>query len=245
MQLFFQKDIKGDKLILDPDESKHLARVLRKPIGDLVYFTNGKGSLFTCKITDNHPKKAVLQIVEEEFVPQEKHYIHLAIAPTKSPDRMEWMMEKITEIGVNEVTFIRSENSEKDQINYERIYKKTVNACKQSFQTWLPEVNQVRTFGEFIHEKNWTTFQRFICFVDENIPLHLVQQAKPAQSYLVLVGPEGDFAPREIQEAVDQGFAPCSLGKSRLRTETAGLAVVHSLQLVNTLFQKDDSAATL
>lgn len=241
MQLFFQKEIKGDTLVLDPDESKHLARVLRKHIGDLVYFTNGKGSLFTCKIQDNHPKKTVLQVVEEEFVPQDKHYIHLAIAPTKSPDRMEWMMEKITEIGVQEVTFIRSENSEKDQINYERIYKKTVNACKQSFQTWLPEVHEVRSFEEFIHDKNWINFQRFICFVDENIPLHLVQQAKPEQSYLVLVGPEGDFAPREIQEAVAQGFTPCSLGKNRLRTETAGLAVVHSLQLVNTLGVQQDA----
>lgn len=236
MQLFFQNNIKGEELVLDPDESRHLTRVLRKPIGDLVYFTNGKGSLFTCKVEDNNPKKAILRVVSEEFVTQPDFYIHLAIAPTKSPDRLEWMMEKITEIGVQEVSFIRSENSEKFQVNEDRIYKKTVNACKQSFQTWLPQVNPVREFSEFIYDRNLATYQRFICYVDESIPQHLIQQAKPGESYLVLVGPEGDFSPGEIKDAVSQGFKPCSLGKSRLRTETAGLAVVHSLQLINTLF---------
>jgi 16S rRNA (uracil1498-N3)-methyltransferase len=244
MQLFFQKEIKGEELVLDPDESKHLAKVLRKPIGDLVYFTNGKGSLFTCKIEDNNPKKCILRIVGEEFVPQTHYYIHLAIAPTKSPDRLEWMMEKITEIGVHEITFIRSENSEKDQINQDRIFKKTVNACKQSFQTWLPQVNGIRDYDEFIYDKDWGNFQRFICYVDEDIPHHLVNQAKPGESYVVLVGPEGDFSPGEIESAMARGFTPCSLGKNRLRTETAGLAVVHSLQLVNTFNQVIDANPT-
>lgn len=239
MQLFYQEEIKGTELVLDPDESRHLTKVLRKPVGDIVMFTNGKGSLFNCRIEDNDPKKARLVIVSQEFVPKPIHHIHLAIAPTKNADRMEWMMEKITEIGVDEVTFIQSENSERTQINFDRLKKKCINACKQSKQTWVPEINEIRNFDEFIADKTWATFSRFICFVDEKIPNHLIQLAERDQSYLVLVGPEGDFSPGEIKEAVKYGFLPCSLGRNRLRSETAGLAVVHTLQLVNS-FQHTD-----
>lgn len=235
MQLFYQEEISGDELILSPEESRHLSKVLRKPIGDLVYFTNGKGSLFTCMVEDNDPKKVRLKVVGQEFVLQDKHHIHLAIAPTKNPDRIEWLMEKVTEIGVNEVTFLKTLNSERHHVNYERLHKKAVNACKQSFQAWLPEINEIRSFEDFVYDKNWLTYQRFICYVDETIPLHLIQQAEPDHSYLVLIGPEGDFSPGEIQQAQDAGFVACSLGKNRLRTETAGLAAVHALKLLNTL----------
>ncbi|HSI75977.1 MAG TPA: RsmE family RNA methyltransferase [Lunatimonas sp.] len=233
MQLFYQQEIKGTELVLDPDESRHLSKVLRKPVGDIVLFTNGKGSLFSCRIEDNDPKKAKLVVVSQEFVPKPTYHIHLAISPTKNADRMEWMMEKITEIGVDEVTFIQSENSERTQINLDRLQKKSINACKQSCQAWVPEINDICRFGEFLADKTWSTYNRFICYVDETIPSHLIQLAKKDQSYLILVGPEGDFSPSEIKEAVRNGFAPCSLGKNRLRTETAGLAVVHTLQLLN------------
>lgn len=233
MQLFYQEEIKGTELILDADESRHLTKVLRKPVGDIVLFTNGKGSLFNCRIEDNDPKKAKLVVVSQEFVPKPTYHIHLAISPTKNADRMEWMMEKITEIGVDEVTFLQSENSERTQINLDRLQKKSINACKQSCQPWVPEINEIRSLGQFLADKTWNTYNRFICYVDEKIPGHLMQLAKKDQSYLVLVGPEGDFSPSEIKEAIKYGFVPCSLGKNRLRTETAGLAVVHTLQLLN------------
>jgi 16S rRNA (uracil1498-N3)-methyltransferase len=233
MQLFYQEEIKGTEMVLDPEESRHLTKVLRKPVGDIVYFTNGKGSLFNCRIEDNDPKKAKLVVVSHEFVPKPIHHIHLAIAPTKNVDRMEWMMEKITEIGIDEVTFIVTENTERSHLNFDRLRKKSINACKQSCQTWLPEINELRNFDEFVADKNWNTFQRFICYVDEKIPNHLMKQAERDHSYLILVGPEGDFSPKEIKEATKYGFQPCSLGRNRLRTETAGLAVVHTLQLLN------------
>lgn len=232
-QLFYQEEIKGTEMILDPEESRHLTKVLRKPIGDIVLFTNGKGSLYSCRITDNNPKQTKLVVVSQEFVPKPTHYIHLAIAPTKNADRMEWMMEKITEIGVDEVTFIQTENSERTQINYERLRKKAITACKQSCQTWIPEIHEITDLDKFLVDKTLDTYTKFICYVDETIPGHLIQVAEPDQSYLVLVGPEGDFGPGEINSALQRGFTPCSLGKNKLRTETAGVAVIHTLQLLN------------
>lgn len=233
MQWFFQEDIAGDLFVLDQQESKHISKVLRKPIGELVYFTNGKGSLFTCKIEDNHPKKTQLRIIERQFFPKSGYDIHLAIAPTKNMDRIEWLMEKITEVGVDEITILQTENTERIQVNLSRLEKKAINACKQSRKAWLPSLNEITPFGEFIGDPAFNNHQKFICYVDENIPDHLFQLAVPGHSYLVLIGPEGDFGPSEIESALKEGFMACSLGKSRLRTETAGLVAVHSLQLTN------------
>ncbi|WP_114749395.1 RsmE family RNA methyltransferase [Pleomorphovibrio marinus] len=233
MQWFFQEDMAGDLFVLDQQESKHISKVLRKPIGELVHFTNGKGSLFTCKIEDNNPKKTQLRIIEQQFFPKGEFDIHLAIAPTKNMDRIEWLMEKITEIGVDEITILQTENTERIQVNLSRLQKKAINACKQSRKVWLPTLNDITPFGEFIQDSAFNNHQKFICFVDEKIPGHLFHMAQPGHSYLVLIGPEGDFGPTEIQTALKEGFLACSLGKSRLRTETAGLVAVHSLQLAN------------
>ncbi len=233
MQLFFNEDIKGDQFTLDPDESRHLIRVLRKVQGDKVHFTNGKGFLFTCFIIDPNPKKALLHISERAFSPEEPYYIHLAISPTKNTERIEWMVEKITEIGVHEITFMQADNSERSNLKLERIEKKIISACKQSIKTWVPKLNPIRPLEDLVWDKSFNVFQRFIAHVDEGNDQHLFDLAQSNNSYLVLVGPEGDFARKELALAFKHGFKSCSLGKSRLRTETAGVVAVHSLQLIN------------
>lgn len=233
MQLFFQQDILPPTIYLEPDESKHLTRVLRKSVGDIVHVTDGEGNLYECRLTDANPKKSILQVISSEQVPADDFYIHLAIAPTKSPDRMEWMIEKITEIGFHEISLLSTMNSERSFLKTERLQKKMISACKQSLKYHTPKINQTIDFKNFITNPEWDDFQKLIAYVDENHDHHLMDLAKPKGNYLVLIGPEGDFDPKEIENAFTNGFQPVSLGKSRLRTETAGLAAVHMLQVLN------------
>ncbi|EAZ79186.1 16S rRNA (uracil(1498)-N(3))-methyltransferase [Algoriphagus machipongonensis] len=233
MQLFFQENITPPKITLDPIESKHLTRVLRKREGDIIHVTDGKGSIYECKLVDSNPKKSILQIISSEKVPADDYYIHLAIAPTKSPDRMEWMIEKITEIGFHELTLLSSMNSERSFLKTERLHKKMISACKQSLKFHTPKINQTTDLKEFFNNSDFEDFQKFIAYVDENHDHHLMDVAKPQANYLILIGPEGDFSPQEIEKAFEFNFKPVSLGKSRLRTETAGLAAVQMLQVLN------------
>ncbi|MCH7408664.1 16S rRNA (uracil(1498)-N(3))-methyltransferase [Belliella sp. DSM 111904] len=235
MQLFFTSQTTENQFELDSEESKHLIKVLRKSQGDTVYFTDGRGNLYHCKIIDANAKKAVLRIEDREFQPEDDYYIHLAISPTKNADRMEWMIEKLTEIGVHEITFMESEFSERSHLKLERLEKKIVAACKQSLKTWLPKLNPVRPMKELLQDQQFNDYQRFIAYVDKENDRHLFAKAKADQAYLILIGPEGDFSQQEIQLAFDNHFLPCSLGKSRLRSETAAVAAVHTLQLVNNL----------
>ena len=235
MQLFFTEHTNENQFTLDAEESKHLIKVLRKTQGDRVHFTNGKGYLYHCIIIDANPKKAIIKIEEREFQPEDDYYIHLAISPTKNSDRMEWMVEKLTEIGVHEITFMESEFSERSHLKLERLEKKIIAASKQSLKTWLPKLNPVRPMNELVQDSEFNSYQRFIAYVDKENDRHLFDKAKPDNAYLILIGPEGDFSNQEIQLAFDNHFLPCSLGKSRLRSETAAVAAVHTLQLINNL----------
>ena len=235
MQLFFHENITENIFFLDPEESKHLIKVLRKDQGDKVDFTDGHGYLYQCVILDPNPKKAGLKVVERFFEPEDDYYIHLAICPTKNPDRMEWMIEKITEIGVHEITLIESEHSERSFLKPDRLEKKIISACKQSIKTRVPKLNPICKMGEFVANKKFDTYQRFIAYVDQNNTKHLFEKVIPNREYLILIGPEGDFSTQELDLAFKNFFLPCSLGKSRLRTETAGIAAVHTFQLVNNL----------
>ncbi|MCH7403383.1 16S rRNA (uracil(1498)-N(3))-methyltransferase [Belliella kenyensis] len=235
MQLFFTSNITGDILELDQEESKHLIKVLRKSQGDPVHFTDGHGNLFHCRIVEANPKKAVVRIESSEYHPEDDYHIHLAISPTKNADRMEWMIEKLTEIGVHEITFMESDFSERSHLKLERLEKKIVAACKQSIKTRLPLVNPQRPLKDLIKDEKFNDYQRFIAYVDKENDTHLFARAHANQSYLILIGPEGDFSPQEIKLAFDNHFIPCSLGKSRLRSETAAVAAVHTLQIKNHL----------
>ncbi|WP_215223699.1 16S rRNA (uracil(1498)-N(3))-methyltransferase [Echinicola shivajiensis] len=233
MQLFFHKDIQDSTIILSPEESKHLAKVLRKSVGDEVHLTDGLGNLYTCKITEINQKKTILSIIEKESTPADPFHIHLAIAPTKNTDRIEWMLEKITEIGFHELSLLKTDHSERSFLKTERLEKKMISACKQSLKTRVPIINPLRTFSDLIQSTQESDTQKFIAYVDENNQNLLFDLAEKKKSYLVLIGPEGDFSEEEIKLAFDNGFKACSLGHSRLRTETAGLAAVHTLSLKN------------
>lgn len=233
MQLFFQENINPPLVTLDPEESKHLTRVLRKKQGDNISLTNGKGMLFECIILEANPAKTVLKVLKTTEVEEEDFYIHLAIASTKSPDRMEWMVEKITEIGFHELTLIESMNSERSFLKTDRLEKKIISACKQSLKYRIPSLNPTQSIQSILKSPKFEEFQKFIAYVDENHQHHLVDLATAKGKYLILVGPEGDFDPSEIKSAFGAGFKPVSLGRSRLRTETAGLAAVEMLQIVN------------
>ncbi|MCH6201871.1 16S rRNA (uracil(1498)-N(3))-methyltransferase [Aquiflexum sp. LQ15W] len=235
MQLFFHENISENTFHLDQEESKHLIKVLRKNQGDRVDFTDGQGYLYHCIVLDANQKRAGIKVLERLFDPEDDHYIHLAICPTKNPDRMEWMIEKITEIGVHEISLIESEHSERSFLKLDRLEKKIVAACKQSLKTRIPKLNPICQMEDLLVNKKFDTYQRFIAYVDKDNVQHLFEKAKPNNAYLILIGPEGDFSPQEIELAFKNFFLPCSLGKSRLRTETAGLVAVHTLQLLNSL----------
>jgi 16S rRNA (uracil1498-N3)-methyltransferase len=233
MQLFFQENISGTNFELDSQESKHLIKVLRKSVGDVVHVTNGKGLLVTCKIEELQLKKTKLSILDKKLQARDDYYIHLAVAPTKSQDRMEWMVEKITEIGVHEISFLNTENTERRYLKIDRLEKKIISACKQSLKIWKPKINQAREFTDIIADPAFSPYQKFIAYVDHENQSSLMGQTAVGSSYLVLIGPEGDFTRQEIRQSADQNFMPCSLGKNRLRTETAGLVAVHILNLKN------------
>lgn len=233
MQLFFNENITEPITLLPEDESKHLIKVLRKKQGDAIQLTDGKGKVFESVILEANPKKASLKILNSKAVEPDNFRIHLAIAPTKSPDRMEWMVEKITEIGFHELTLLETMNSERSFLKTDRLAKKVISACKQSLKFHTPTLHTTMKLSQLFESKEFEGYQKFIAYVDEHHQHHLLDVAKPGQKYLILIGPEGDFDPKEIQEAFDSGFAPVSLGKSRLRTETAGLAAVQMLQIIN------------
>jgi 16S rRNA (uracil1498-N3)-methyltransferase len=233
MQLFFQEKIESPLTYLDEEESGHLVKVLRKRQGDAIRLTDGKGGIYDCVILEANPKKTSLKVVSSTEVPEDTYHIHLAIAPTKSPDRMEWMMEKITEIGFHQLTLLQTMNSERSFLKTDRLHKKMVSACKQSLKYRFPVLHPSQKLSELFASKEFEGFQKFIAYVDEEHENHLFDVAKPGEKYLILIGPEGDFDPKEIQVALENGFQPVSLGKSRLRTETAGMAAIQMLQVIN------------
>ncbi len=233
MQLFFQEKIELPITHLDEEESRHLVKVLRKKQGDSILLTNGNGQVFDCVILEANQKKTSLKILTSTEVPEDEFHIHLAIAPTKSPDRMEWMVEKITEIGFHELTLLETMNSERSFLKTDRLHKKVISACKQSLKYRIPTLNPTTKLSVLFKSKEFEGFQKFIAYVDEAHENHLLDVAMPKGKYLILIGPEGDFDPKEIKEAIQAGFQPVSLGKSRLRTETAGIAAVQMLQVLN------------
>ncbi|WP_192350674.1 16S rRNA (uracil(1498)-N(3))-methyltransferase [Algoriphagus sp. Y33] len=233
MQLFFQENITPPLISLDQDESRHLYKVLRKKQGDHVFVTNGAGLLFECVILEANPRKTSLKVVHTTEVEEESFHIHLVIAPTKSPDRMEWMVEKITEIGFHELTLLQTMNSERSYLKTDRLEKKIISACKQSLKYRIPILHPISKLDEILDSGEFEDYQKFIAYVDEHHDHHLFDSADPRGKYLVLIGPEGDFDPVEIKKALQAGFKPVSLGKARLRTETAGLATVQILQTLN------------
>lgn len=229
--LFYQPDVSNGVLYLDPEESRHCVKVLRKRNGDSIHVTDGKGSLYTCTITNSRPDKCAF-VVESAVLEKKKNFnIHIAIAPTKNPDRIEWFVEKAIEIGVNEITFVECDNSERTSIKLERIEKLALSAMKQSLKFTVCKINTIKPLQDFIPSID--EGQKFIAYVDQANPDELFKVAEPAQHYTILIGPEGDFSTNELTLALERGFKKVALGPSRLRTETAGMVACHTLNLIN------------
>ena len=234
MQLFYNPDINDSstQFTFDKIESRHIVKVLRKKEGDTLFITNGKGQLFTAEVLFANDKKCTIDILKSEV--KEKpwnYYLHIAIAPTKNNDRLEWFLEKATEIGVDEITPIICKHSERKVIKKERLDKVVVSAMKQSLKFQLPKLNEATSFQDFI--KQDFNGDLFIAHCEGTDKKSLKNQLKPQQKITILIGPEGDFSAKEIELALEQKYIPVSLGESRLRTETAGIAATHSVAFFN------------
>lgn len=230
LNLFYQPEILKGIHHLDEEESRHAVKVLRMKAGDALHITDGSGSFYHATITVADSRKCMFSIVEKKSVPKRKFLISLAIAPTKNIDRTEWFVEKSVEYGIEQIHFMRCQNSERKTVNMDRIEKIVISAMKQSGQAWLPVCTPIKPFPEVLVTP---ADQKFICHVDHQNPDQLKSLAAPGKNYIVLIGPEGDFRDEELKQAIDHGFIKVSLGHNRLRTETAALAACHTLNLIN------------
>lgn len=231
MYLFYTPDILTSN-VLSEEESQHCVRVLRYTRGDEILLTDGKGNTYTARITNPHPKHCEFEVLTQEKQ-QKAHdfYLHIAIAPTKNIERMEWMVEKCTEIGVDEITPLLCRFSERKQIRTDRLEKIVLSAAKQSLTPYLPKLNELTDYDTFVRQATEET--KFIAHCYKEDKRELKDAIRRGKSVLVLIGPEGDFSEQEVEEALALGFVPVSLGNSRLRTETAGVVACHTAVLMN------------
>lgn len=229
MRLFYDSSIESNP-ILDETEAKHATKVLRLGVGDNIQVVDGLGNLFTCKITEANKRECKLAILEKESFQKPEKHIHIAIAPTKNQDRIEWFVEKCIEIGVQEITFLNCKRSERSKMNKERIERIAVSAMKQSLKYWMPTINDLVDFKPFLNTCNDSS--KMIAHLNEGERHYIssIQHTQP--SYCMLIGPEGDFTDQEVHQAIQAGFVPVSLGESRLRTETAGMVSCVQLNLI-------------
>lgn len=233
MHWFYQPEIKGKTFFLTESESKHCIRVLRLQIGQMVYVTNGKGTLLECKILDENPKKTVLEIVNEFLHYNKRDYsLHIAVAPTKTNERYEWFMEKATEIGIDVITPIITKNSERDKINFERYDKVIESAMKQSYKAYHPQLNELISFKDFV-KKNTNVENKYIAHCLDSPKTNFADELKKGTDVIVLIGPEGGFDKSELELAILNGYKPVSLGNSRLRTETAAVMACATVAIKN------------
>jgi len=233
MQLFYNSSISEAQksFAFDKEESKHIIKVLRKKESDILYVTNGLGYLFKTEIALASDSKCTVNILSFEKQEPSKYHLHLAVAPTKMNERFEWFLEKVTEIGIQEITPIICEHSERKIIKTERFQKIIESAMKQSLHYYIPKLNEPITFKEFI-KMNFSG-QKFIAHCEETDKKSLKKELKNNEDILILIGPEGDFSVKEIQMALNTKFIPVSLGETRLRTETAAVVACHSVVLLN------------
>ena len=229
-RFFYQPDVEAGELT--KDDVQHAVRVLRMSVGDSIRLMDGKGTFYEAEITAASNHKCAYRILETQ--PQQRAWLghlHLAVAPTKLNDRMEWFAEKATEIGLDELSFLDCQYSERRSIKVERIDKIVVSAMKQSHKAWKTIVNDMQDFRQFVSAER--TGQKFICHCYEGERPYLFDELKAGEDAMVLIGPEGDFSIDEVQLAEKNGYKAVSLGCSRLRTETAALVAVHLMQIKN------------
>lgn len=233
MQLFYATDISGSIATFSREESGHCLRVLRMRPGDSLVFTNGKGSMFEGIITDDDSSAMTVTITGERKEAGKRNYrLHMAISPLKNEDRLEWFIEKAVEIGIDEVTPLLCNRTEKKRIRKERLESIMLSAMKQSVKAYLPQLNEPVTFSEIVNREY--SCRKLIATCDPGVQREKISDAfAPAEDILILTGPEGDFTPEEIRKAINEGYVPVHMGPARLRTETAGIAACCSVYLAN------------
>lgn len=233
MQIFYAPDIEST-LVLPEEESSHCVRVMRLAESDEIMITDGKGNFYRASITNAHPKHCQVEITSS-WQPEKPWdaYIHIAVAPTKNMDRMEWFAEKATEIGIDEITCLNCRFSERKEVKTARLEKILVSAMKQSQKALLPQLNGMTDFKQFVRQP--FNGRKFIAHCEEGEKPLIKSIYRPGENVLILIGPEGDFSPEEIKSAEENGFEAISLGKSRLRTETAALTACHTIHVLNQL----------
>ena len=232
MQLFYIPDIANDIIELAPEESRHCVKSLRMKASDTLYITDGRGTLSEGRIVTPDATGCTIEIVKRDFSPCRADYrLHVAVAPTKNADRIEWFVEKAVEIGIDEITPLITRNSERVKLNRARLEKIAISAMKQSLQRHLPVIHEECDFEKFINHTD--AYAKIICHGHYEHPLKIAEACKAGDHAVVLIGPEGDFSEEEILMADKAGYLPVSLGENRLRTETAALTAVCAMALIN------------
>jgi 16S rRNA (uracil1498-N3)-methyltransferase len=234
MQLFYVTNINGEFAHFDEIEARHCVQVLRKKEGDFVHFIDGKGGFYKGEIDETGKKKCVVKILDHQpdFAKRNFH-LHIAIAPTKNIARLEWFLEKTTEIGIDEITPILCDHSERTKIRLDRLQKVLISAMKQSLKAKLPKLNEPQKLDAFIKQIDKDNQELYIAHCADGEKNDLKHNYQKGKNVLVLIGPEGDFSNREIQLAFEHDFSSITLGESRLRTETAGIVACTYLNFMN------------
>jgi len=231
MALFYVPNLASGH-VLPEEESQHAVKVLRLQVGDEIVVVDGVGGFYKARITNPHPKHCGFEIVESQNEYGKRDYkLHIAIAPTKNIERLEWFIEKATEIGIDEITPVICRFSERKIIKEERLEKIIISAAKQSVKAYFPTLNPLCTFDELL--KKYSASQKFIAHCYDEDKRLLQTEIQKFSDILILIGPEGDFSKEEVGKAISMGFVPVSLGESRLRTETAGVVACHTVALLN------------
>ena len=232
MHLFIG-NIEGNSAEINGDESHHFTKVLRGKVGQEIQITDGKGKMGKGIVSQINSKSVEIDLNEIIENHEKRPYkIHIAIAPTKSMERMEFFMEKATEIGIDEITFLKTFHSERKNINLDRCRKILVSAVKQSLKVYVPQLNDLVKFNDFVKENH--PENKLIAHCDEDFTrVNFKELIHPQKDYLILIGPEGDFSKEEIELALQNGFTGISLGNQRLRTETAALNAIFAANWIN------------
>ncbi|MGV3686041.1 MAG: 16S rRNA (uracil(1498)-N(3))-methyltransferase [Daejeonella sp.] len=232
MHIFYTPDIDSDIYILSEEESKHCVKVLRLQKGSSIQLVDGTGGFYEAILEDPHPKRAVLKVTKvERGYGKRNHYLHIAVAPTKNIERFEWFLEKATEIGIDEITPLICERSERRELKTERLNKVITSAVKQSIKAYHPKLNEAIRLRDFLCSASGK--HKYIAHCIESEKFTLKGNIELNSEYLVVIGPEGDFTPAEVREALDADFLPLTLGNSRLRTETAALEACFEINFLN------------
>lgn len=235
MNIFYSPKISTTPF-LPEEESLHCIKVLRLNKGDLIHIIDGVGGFFVAKIVEPHPKKTKVEIIKVEKDFNKIGYnLHLAVAPTKNIDRFEWFLEKVTEIGVAQITPLICRYSERKVVKLDRLEKIIISAAKQSIKPNMPIINELMPFADFITNNSDSMAQKFIAHCYDIPKTPLLKSCNKGEDVVVLIGPEGDFSIEEVDLALNNGFKSVSLGNSRLRTETAGVVACHTVSVINEL----------